>query len=124
MSNHVEIKNDEDTVEVSAGEYKAVLEFSKAIADQNALVLKSLDALRGEMVAQAETLTALFGTFKDALAGMNIIVNVPESPAPTVNVTIPDQPAPVVNFNAPADIKKTVKVKRGKNGFADEYVIG
>ena len=56
----------------------------------------------------------------DSLKSQNIVVNVPQQPAPNVNVNVPQQPAPVVNVtnevkpadtvinNAPA---KPVKVK-------------
>lgn len=137
--------NEPETIEVSLAEYEAVKALAAGIADQNAaiqqqntvtqeavkslteqsaMVLKSLDALRGEMVEQAETLTAIFGTFKDALAGMNIIVNVPEQPAPVVQVTVPEQPAPIVTFTAPEEKKRKVTVKRNnKSGLAEEYTI-
>jgi hypothetical protein len=135
----IEVNNpdEQETVEVPLAEYEAVKVLAAGIAEQNALMLKSIDALRGEMVAQAETQTTNMGAFLDAFkemfSGMNITVNVPEqpapvvnfsAPAPVVNFTAPEQPAPIVNVSTPAEKgKRVVKVKRGKNGYASEYEI-
>lgn len=95
----MEVNNDIETVEVSAAEYQAVIDFSIRLAEQNDLVLKSIKSLRNEMVAQAETITAIVGAFRDAVAGMQIVVNVP------------DQPAPVVNVEQPVKSARKVKMK-------------
>lgn len=106
----IQINNpDEEIVEIPVAEYEAMTALAVKIAEQNALVLKSMDTLRGEMVAQAETLTATFASLVDAIKAIKIDVNIPEQSAPVVNM-----PAPVIEVK-PAAVKLTIpKIKQTK----------
>ncbi len=105
----VQINNDEETIEISRADYEVLKSLAPAIAEQNALVLKSLDALRGEMIAQAENQTVTFASLVDAIKEIKISVNVPEQAPPVVNM-----PAPVIEVK-PANVRLIIpKIKSTK----------
>lgn len=112
MSDPIQVK--EETVEMSESEYKAVLEFSVAIADQNAATEAQNIATQQAIIQLADCVSQMAA----ALQSLNIVVNVPPQPAPIVNVSVPEQAAPVVNVKPAAEKKKTGKVKftRNNNG--------
>ena len=121
MAQPVQINNESDEmVEISAAEYKAVMEFSVAISEQNAATeaqniatQQSVQALTEALRIQGENQAAMFAALVDAIRAINITVNVPEMPAPVVNM-----PAPKVTVQTPAEKKRTGKVKftRNNNG--------
>ena len=102
----VQINNDEDTLEVSAAEYKAVIDFSARIAEQNRLILDGLKSLRDVIATLAEQQTATSAGMVEAIKAIKIAVNVPEQSAPVVNVEQPDRPAR----------KVTAAVRRDRDG--------
>ncbi len=125
MSTPIQINNDEETIEISRADYEVLKSLAPAIAEQNALVLKSLDLLRGEMIAQAENQTTTFASLVDAIKAIKISVNVPEQAAPIVNL-----PAPVIEVK-PANVRLTIpkikstkeKISRNRDsGLADTSV--
>jgi hypothetical protein len=109
MTTPVQINNDDDVIEISSAEFKAVTDFAVKMAEQNALVLDSIKALTVAMREQGESIVALAATFKDAVQGLKVEVNVPEQAAPVVSM-----PAPVIEVK-PAALKLTMpKIKRTK----------
>lgn len=119
---------EDERVEIPLSEYETLKTLGPKIAQQNALVLDAIKTLTDNVGTLAVSL-------KELLQGMNIVVNVPEQPAPVVNfmapeqaapvvnVTMPDAPVPVVNVTTPEQKPRTVKVKRNKNGYAEGYII-
>lgn len=112
--NNTEVINDPDTVQVSAAEYKAVIEFSVKLAEQNAVTMKRIDALHAEMVSMAETQTATMGAFLDSFKSLidGIKINVPDQPAPVVNVAV----------EMPKIARTVQKVRRSETGDIAETV--
>lgn len=124
MKQQVQINTDEETVEIPLAEYKAVMEFSIAIGEQNSTVLDSIQALVAAQIQQGENLVAIFASLRDAIAGLQITVNVPEQPPAQITVNVPEQAAAVVNLDPNITLKMppekkrkiTATVKRDKNG--------
>lgn len=133
----VEINNpdEQETIEVSLSEYEAVKVLAAGIAEQNTAIQQQNAVTQEAVKTLADSISTLAASFKELMQGMNIVVNVPEQPAPVVhiaaselpapvvNVTIPEQPAPVVNVTTPEQKARTVKVKRNKAGYAEGYTI-
>lgn len=111
MAEQIQINNDDvETVELSTAEYEAIVGFSAKIAEQNALVLQSIETLRSEMVANAENMAAMFASLVDAIRGIQVNVNPQfDTPAPVIN--IPPGPAPKVTVQTPPETPKKVNVK-------------
>ena len=108
-----------DTIEVPASEYEAMKAVAAGIAEQNALVLDAIKSMADNI-----------GALKETLAGMNIVVNMPEQqpiviPAPTVynEVNVPQQPAPNVIIQEQPDKIQTITFKRNREGFITEAVV-
>lgn len=118
----VQIENieNEGTIEITEAELELFKSVTISITEQNAAMQDNMQALAAAMIAQGENLVATFAALRDAIAGLNITINVPEqaSAQPQITVQVPEQPAPVVNLKLPADKKKkiTVDIKRDKNG--------
>lgn len=115
----VQINNPNETemIEVPLSEYEAVKALAAGVAEQNAAVQQqnaitqaAVKALGEQVLTAAKENKAVMETFtaaiRDALAGLQIVINVPEQPAPVINI-----PAPVVNI-APAEV--TVKASPDK----------
>lgn len=146
----VQINNpdEQETVEVALSEYEAVKVLASRIAEQNTLVQQQNTALQEAVKALAihtteqnasiqqqntslqeavkaltENVITIASTLKELAQGMNIIVNVPEQPAPVVNVQVPEQPAPNVTVQTPEQKPREVSVKRDKNGYTEKYII-
>jgi hypothetical protein len=116
MSNPIQINNDdEETVEIPLTEYKAVMEFSVAISEQNSTIMDAIRALITAQQVQAENLTATFAALRDAIANVQIVVNVPEQPAPVVSVSVPEQLPAQVTVKTPPEKERTATVKFGRN---------
>lgn len=113
----IQINDEDEMVEVRAAEVDAMTAIALGISEQNALVLDALKSLSDTMIAQGENLVATFAALRDALASMNITVNIPEQPAPVINM-------PEINLK-PSDLKVTMpkpkkelqKVNRNKDGL-------
>jgi len=102
MTQQIQIDDPEEAA--AAAELDAVKMFGVKIAEQNALVLDAVKATTEANTATQEAIKAMTAALADvkgviadavtaAVAGLNITVNVPEQPAPVVNVTMPEQVA-------------------------------
>lgn len=112
----LQIANEEnDDVTISREELEIVMKFAAIYTEQNALVLDAIKALRDEMVAQGENLTAVFAAFRDAIADLNITVNVPDMPPPVVN--IPEIIVPAAKITMPKPKLEKQKIKRDRDGL-------
>jgi hypothetical protein len=114
----IQIANEEnDEVVISRDELETVMKFAATYAEQNSIVLGGMDALRSEMVAQAENLAAMFASLVDAIAAIQIVVNVPQQPAPVVN--IPEIVVPPVKLTMPKPKLEKQTVKRNRDGLIE-----
>lgn len=126
----------EDTVEIPVSEYEFIKSIAGGIAKQNALVQQQNAATQEAIKSLAERIVEMTEELKQAIAGMNIVVNVPEQPAPVVNFTAPQQPPaavtvnipeaspPIVNVTTPEQKAKRIKVNRNtRTGLAEGYTI-
>lgn len=106
--------DDERTVEISVSEFNTIKAVASGIADQNKLVL---DAIKAALEQNAQ-LAEAFIKLSETLAGLNIIVNVPEQPAPVVNFSMPEMPPAQVTVKMPPETEKKIsmKIKRNRDG--------
>ena|SRR3990172_1290906 len=111
------INRTEEVVEIPLAEYEAIKAVAAGIADQNTLVLDGIKAM-SEAIALMEA--AITSAIKEAIAGLSIVVNVPEQPAPVVNFSIPEMSVPPaqVTVKMPPEKEKKIsmKIKRDRNG--------
>ena len=122
MSNQIEIHDPEEAA--AAAELDEVKMFGVKIAEQNALVLDAVkvsteanaatqEAIKAMTMALADVKGVIADAVTAAVAGLNITVNVPEQPAPVVNVTMPEQ--------APAGKKKFKLTPKRDKGIVVSY---
>ena len=114
MTTPVQIENiEEETFEITEAEFEMFKSMTITIQEQNAVIQDGMAALAAAIMAQQESLVATFASFRDAIAGLNITVNVPKQPAPVVSVTMPEHAAPTVNVAAPkGKVEFTIKRDR------------
>jgi len=101
-------------------EFEGMKLLAGSIAEQNALVLNGIKAMTDAVILQAAQMADAFTKLGDALASFNIVVNVPEQPAPIINFTIPEMNIPpaqvTVKMPPEKDKKISMKIKRDRNG--------
>jgi hypothetical protein len=119
MQNQIQINDEEEMVEVRAAEVDAMTAIALGISEQNALVLNSIKALSDTMIAQGENLVATFAALRDALAGLSIVVNVPQQPAPIVNMPEITLKPSDLKVTMPKAKKEVQKIKRNRDGLIE-----
>lgn len=116
MTTPVQIENiEEETFEITAAEFEMFKSMTITIQEQNAVMQDSMAAQAMALQAMGENLVATFASLRDAIAGLQITVNVPQQPAPVVTVNVPEQSAPIVNVEAQKGGKVTFT--RNMNGL-------
>jgi hypothetical protein len=116
MTETIEINDEPETIEISLAEYEALSTLALRIGEQNTLVLDGIKALRDEMVAQAENLTATFASLVDAIGAMQINVT---TPAPIVNLPEIIIPPAEVRVTMPKPKMEKQTVKRNRDGLIE-----
>ena len=104
------INRTEEVVEIPLAEYEAIKAVAAGIADQNSLVL---DAIKSMTDAIALMDAAITNAVREAIAGINVVVNVPEQPAPIVNFSMPEMnmPPAQVTVKMPPEKEKKISMK-------------
>jgi len=117
MAQQVQITNEEETIEVARADFEMLKAIAPAIAEQIAANAQQNIATQEAVKAMTAALADVKGVIADAVtaavAGLNITVNVPEQPAPVVNVTMPEQ--------APAGKKKFKLTPKRDKGIVVSY---
>lgn len=104
MANQMQI--DEEAIAEQA-ELETAKVILSAVIKQNTAVLESIKSMQAALIQQGENMVAAMGAFLDAAKDIQITVNVP------------DQPAPVVNVSTPKEEKKTYKAVMIRNADGD-----
>ena len=113
------VSEENDEFLISKDELETVMRFAAVHAEQNALVLDSMKTLREEMVAAAENQAAMFASLVDAMRSIQIVVNMPNQPAPVVNMPEIVIPPAEVKVTMPKPKTEKQTVKRNRDGLIE-----
>lgn len=111
-----------DNETVGMTEEDAIKLVALRIAEQNKLVLDSIKMLGDATLQIADAFVKL----TESLAALNIVINVPEQPAPVIQVNVPEMtmPAPKVTVNAPEEGERSIDLKMTKDNKGNWTVKG
>jgi len=105
------VHNDSDTVEISIREYQDFLNIGAKLEAQQTLALEQDKEQRKAIKALTENITSMTATVREVLDALHIVVNVPQQPAPTVNVeAVPPLRRTIVHYNSNGQIASLEEV--------------